>query len=148
MDAPGNQMRRATAILGAQRLYYDPEPSFEQPQPPGTTASLRNSSPPEGGRLVGRVRAPVSLAGQASQVLTARWLAGWLAEIFCTQIRNPQGPAVPERPCEYEVPPHLGAARLGVSVTNKVTGMEGAFESFLSSPHTTLADYALVVTAI
>ena len=51
-------------------------------------------------------------------------------------------------PCEYEVPPHLGAARLGVSVTNKVTGMEGAIESFLSSPHTTLADYALVVTAI
>ena len=55
---------------------------------------------------------------------------------------------IPERPCEYEVPPHLGAARLGVSVTNKVTGMEGAIESFLSSPHTTLADYALVVTAI
>ena len=48
----------------------------------------------------------------------------------------------------YEVPPHLGAARLGVSVTNKVTGMEGAIESFLSSTHTTLADYALVVTAI
>ena len=104
---------------------------------------------------MGRARAPVSLAGQASQgrpagqqILTAGWLAGWLAEIFCTQIRNPQGPAVPERPCEYEVPLHLGAARLGVSVTNKVTGMEGAIESFLSSPHTTLADYALVVTAI
>ena len=56
------------------------------------------------------------------------------------------GPAILERPCEYEVPPHLGAARLGVSVTNKVTGMEGAIESFLSSPHTTLADYTLVVT--
>ena len=54
-----------------------------------------------------------------------------------------------QRPYEYEVPPHLGAARLGVSVTNKVTGgMEGAIESFLPSPHTTLADYALVVTAI
>ena len=58
------------------------------------------------------------------------------------------GLAILERPCEYEVPLHLGAARLGVSVTNKVTGIEGAVENFLSSPRTTLADYASDVTAI
>ena len=74
MDAPGNQMRRATAILGAQRLYWDPEPSFERPQPPGTTASPRSSSPPKGGRPVGRARAPVSLAGQAGFAGAAGWL--------------------------------------------------------------------------
>ena len=71
MDALGNQMRGATAILGAQRGDWDPEPSFERPQPPGTTASPRSSSPTEGGRLAGLANSD-------------RWLAGWLAEIFFT----------------------------------------------------------------
>ena len=40
MDAPGNQMRRATAILGAQRLYWDPEPLPERPHPLGELRGL------------------------------------------------------------------------------------------------------------
>ena len=97
MDAPGNQMRRATAILGAQRLYWDPEPLPERPQPLATSASSPRSSPrgwagaPGGarGRAPGRAPAGQGSDGWLARNLTAGWPAGWLAEIFFTQDQNP-----------------------------------------------------------
>ena len=85
MDAPGNQMRRATAILGAQRLYWDPEPLPERPQPLATSASSPRSSPrgwgaPRGahGRAPGRAPPGQGSDGWLARNLTAGWPAGWL----------------------------------------------------------------------
>ena len=96
MDAPGNQMRRATAILGAQRLYWDPEPLPERPQPLATSASSPRISPrgwgaPRGahGRAPGRAPPGQGSDGWLARNLTAGWPADWLAENFFTQDQNP-----------------------------------------------------------
>ena len=70
MDAPGNQMRRATAILGAQRLYWDPEPLPERPQPLATSASSPRSSPRGwGARRAARRPARAQMAGYCTDCL-------------------------------------------------------------------------------
>ena len=86
-------MRQATAILGAQRIYWGPEPLPERPQPLATSASSPRSSPrgwagaPGGAR--GRAPAGQGSDGWLARNLTAGWPAGWLAEIFFTQDQNP-----------------------------------------------------------
>ena len=149
MDAPGNQMRRATAILGAQRLYWDPESLPERPQPLATSASSPRSSPRGwGARGRARGRAPGRAApGQGSdgwlaRSLTAGWAAGWLAEIFFTQDQNPAQAATLWDPWAYELLHHLGATTLAACVSRKLTGMEGAPKRSRSRPHSTPTDYA------
>ena len=83
MDAPGNQMRRATAIFGAQRLYWDPPASaiFSQHTPlPRRCDQLRA---PADSHAVSFRALCANLRGVNGGLRTAvQWISGSCTKIY------------------------------------------------------------------